>query len=340
MDLRSFSPFLVTGGLGFIGSNLVRRLNKLGSEDIVILDRPQSDGKWRNASGLRCDYLDADLILPPSEVAAPVQESGFARALEKLDSELPRFKTMFHLGACSNTQEQDATYLFRNNFCFSALLFELARRRRARFVYASSAATYGDGSLGFVEGRELELRPLNAYAWSKQIFDEYLIRRNQANSCAGIKYFNVYGPNEGAKGSMGSMVYRGLRQLKEEGSIRIFKGTMEMSRDFIHVDDAVTATLWLAFDARTAGGLYNVGSGIGTTWRQLAEAVCDASKTFLGVAKPRIVEVDPPAGLMDHYQALTVANIDKLRGTGFPLQPRDIATGARDVASIISRDGF
>lgn len=328
---------LVTGGLGFIGRNLVRSLNQRGYKDILIVDHLDG-GKWRALNALEGEFLEAKAIMVPQ----PAFEDEMRGAAEALARSLGRpFDTIIHLGACSDTREMDASYLFLNNFGFSVLLWRLAELQQARFVFASSAATYGDGSLGFAEGYEQTLDPLNPYGWSKHHFDKWLLRCawNRRDSgapfehpAAGIKYFNVYGHNEGHKAEMGSMVYRGLHQLRRDEEIRIFEGTFEMTRDFVHVDDAVEATLWLALEKRTAGGLFNVGSGFETSWRELAEACCAAAEAHLGVPKAHITTVAPPAGLMDQYQSRTVAPLDRLLETGIDYRPRDIHAGADDVA--------
>jgi ADP-L-glycero-D-manno-heptose 6-epimerase len=347
INLEKTSPVLVTGGLGFIGTHIVRRLNNLGFSNVVVTDRPRRE-KWRNCAGMQADFIDADSLLSPQELVAPSMAPRFEEAVTKFMNQFPNgFKTIIHLGACSDTQEQDASYLFGNNYAFTAIVVEAARRWDARVVYASSAATYGDGSLGFLEGREFDLRPLNAYGWSKQIFDLWMFRHHWGQPraagdetisswAAGVKFFNVYGPTEEHKQSMCSMIYRGLKQLVRDGEVRIFRGTMEMTRDFVHVDDAVNATLYLGLVNREAGGVFNVGSAIETSWRELAEACCDAAREILGVRDPRITLIDPPEGLMTAYQERTVANTSCLKETGFDGTPRDIIQGARDVAMVMS----
>ena len=332
--MTSSTPrILVTGAMGFIGSRLVRRLNALGHRNVVAADILGRSGKWRNLLGADCELLDVAALVDMDSIPSPALAGALRDHAELLAADLGSFDVVFHLGACSDTREEDAGYLFRNNFAFSALLYEAVRiaNPAVRFVYASSAATYGDGSNGFREGNERFLRPLNGYAWSKMIFDGWLARHDFAGA-AGLKYFNVYGPGEKHKGPMASMVSQGLEQMLAHGEIRLFRGTLDMTRDFIHVDDAVNATIHLAFDAVHSTGLFNVGTGRETTWRELAEGVQAAAREVLGIPNPRLALIDPPAALMAQYQTCTVADITRLRSTGYKDPMRDIHQGAMETA--------
>jgi ADP-L-glycero-D-manno-heptose 6-epimerase len=332
--MASSSPrILVTGALGFIGSRLVKRLNTMGYENIVAADILGTSERWRNSVGMRAGLLDVSTLFNMNDVAPPALPSLLQDHASLLASGLGKFDLVFHLGACSDTRETDAGYLFRNNFSFSALLYEAVRLNNpaVRFVYASSAATYGDGSQGFTEGKEYALRPLNAYAWSKHLLDQWMAQRSFAGA-AGLKYFNVYGPGEQHKGPMASMVSRGLQQMREDGEIRLFEGTLDMTRDFVHVDDAVEATLHFGFEARRTNGLFNVGTGRATTWRELAEAVQEAARTVMAIPEPRLTLIPPPESLMRQYQTHTVADIARLRASGFASPMRDIRTGAMETA--------
>jgi len=309
-DLSS-ARVLVTGGAGFIGSALVHGLNARGCERIVIADFLESSDKWRNLVPLRFeDYLDA------GDVRARLASGA-----------LGRFDLVLHMGACSATTERDAAYLARNNYEFTKDLAAWALATGTRFVYASSAATYGDGSAGMSDRGGLEtlqrLRPLNMYGYSKQLFDLYAARRGFLDRVVGLKFFNVFGPNENHKGEMRSLVNKAVGQVAETGEIRLFRSYRpeyadgEQQRDFLYVKDAVAMTLYLA--ARDgAGGLFNIGSGVANSWVTLARAVFAA----LGRA-PEIRFVDMPPEMREKYQYYTCADIGRLREAGFqaPVTP-------------------
>jgi ADP-L-glycero-D-manno-heptose 6-epimerase len=242
---------------------------------------------------------------------------------------LGKFDFVFHLGACSSTTETDTDYLRRNNFEFSRDLAAWALSSGTRFLYASSAATYGDRQdCDDSDPRELErLRPLNAYAESKHRMDLHAWRQGWLERIVGLKYFNVFGPNEGHKGEMRSMVRKSFEQVREHGAIRLFKSCRpdyadgEQRRDFLYVKDAVAMTLYLAA-APAAGGIFNIGSGRAHSWNELACAVFAA----LG-RPPRIEYIEMPAAIREHYQYFTQANIGKLRATGYDrsISPFDAA---------------
>ncbi|MGO8767142.1 MAG: ADP-glyceromanno-heptose 6-epimerase [Limisphaerales bacterium] len=299
----SDSRVLVTGGAGFIGSALVWALNRRGCDDIVVCDILGTDEKWRNLTPLRfADYVEAEVLL------AKLQGGT-----------LGKFDLILHMGACSSTTERDASYLIRNNYQFTRDLGAWALANKARFVYASSAATYGDGSAGMEDdASQLEkLRPLNMYGYSKHLFDLQARRGGFLKKIAGLKYFNVYGPNENHKGEMRSLVHKSFAQVQKEGVIRLFKSYRkefkdgEQKRDFLYVKDAVAMTLHVAA-TKTAGGLFNIGSGQARTWIDLAHSVFAA----LG-AKPRLEFIEMPEAIRDKYQYFTQADISKLRGTGY-----------------------
>jgi ADP-L-glycero-D-manno-heptose 6-epimerase len=305
---------LVTGGAGFIGSALVWALNQRGHDRILIADRLGRSGKWRNLPPLTFDdYLEADQLLPALERGA-----------------LDDVKTIFHLGACSATTETDASYLIRNNFELTKTLAEWACRRNTRFVYASSAATYGALEGDLSETIDLaSLRPLNMYGYSKHLFDVYAARRGYLDRIVGLKYFNVFGPNEDHKGDMRSMVHKAYQQIRESGHVRLFKSDRpefrdgEQRRDFIYVKDAVEMTLHAA-ERSTLVGLVNIGSGQSHTWVDLVGAVFDA----MGIRR-EIEFVAMPAHLRGKYQYATRAVTDRLRQSGFdrPVTPLADAVG-------------
>lgn len=299
----SSSRVLVTGGAGFIGSALVWALNRRGCENIVVCDVLGTDEKWRNLAPLRfTDYIEADALLPKLQ-----------------NGTLGKFDLILHLGACSSTMERDASYLIRNNYAFTRDLCSWSLAKKARFVYASSAATYGDGSAGMSDdGSQLEkLQPLNMYGYSKHLFDLHALRSGFLKKIVGLKYFNVFGPNENHKADMRSLVHKSFAQVQNENVIHLFKSYRkdfrdgEQKRDFLYVKDAVAMTLHLAA-TRNAGGLFNIGSGRARTWLDLANAVFKALDR-----KPRIKFIEMPLAIRDKYQYFTEANISRLRATGY-----------------------
>jgi ADP-L-glycero-D-manno-heptose 6-epimerase len=299
----SDSRVLITGGAGFIGSALVWALNRTGCEDIVVCDRLGSDEKWRNLTPLQfADYVEADDLLSRLQNGA-----------------LGKFDLVLHLGACSSTTERDATFLIKNNFEFTKELAAWALANKARFVYASSAATYGDGSAGMEDDdAKLDtLRPLNMYGYSKHLFDLHARCAGFLNKIVGLKYFNVFGPNEDHKGDMRSLVHKSFGQVRNEGVIRLFKSYRkeyrdgEQMRDFLYVKDAVAITLHLAAN-KSACGLFNIGSGSARTWIDLAKAVFAAMDR-----NPNIQFIEMPEAIRDKYQYFTQANISRLRDTGY-----------------------
>jgi ADP-L-glycero-D-manno-heptose 6-epimerase len=295
---------LLTGGAGFIGSALIWELNRRGVEDILVADLLGTGEKWRHLVPLRFrDYLEGD------ELQKIVSESP---------AKLKDIGTIFHLGACSSTTETDASYLMRNNFGFTKLLAEWAVAGGRRFVYASSGATYGALEQNLRDDFDpSELRPLNKYGFSKNLFDVYAARNGLLEHIVGIKYFNVYGPNEEHKGDMRSVVHKAYESIVRDGVVRLFKSYRpeirdgEQTRDFIYVKDAVAMTAHLA-SMPWANGLFNVGSGTARTWIDLAAAVFSA----LG-RPPRIEFIEMPEALRGRYQYATEASIDRLRGSGY-----------------------
>jgi ADP-L-glycero-D-manno-heptose 6-epimerase len=296
---------LVTGGAGFIGSALIWGLNRLGLNDILVCDQLGADEKWRNLAPLAFDdYISSAELNEYVEANSPA---------------LKEIRWVFHLGACSSTTELDAGYLMENNYRYTRNLCDWALHRDARFVYASSAATYGDGANGMMddEGAIESLRPLNAYGYSKQIFDRHAKQRSLFSRIVGLKYFNVYGPNEWHKGDMRSLVNKAYDQVLETGKIHLFKSYKpmfkdgEQKRDFLYVKDAVDMTIHLAV-TRTANGLFNVGSGSARTWVDLASAV------FAALSLPVQIEfIEMPEVIREKYQYFTQANIDKVKATGY-----------------------
>lgn len=308
---------LVTGGAGFIGSALIWALNRRGLQNILVVDVLKHDEKWKNLVPLRfADYLEAEDLL---------------RLVRENSSKLADVGCVFHLGACSATTERDASYLIHNNYEYTKELAEWALGRGARFVYASSAATYGDGVKGMSDTADLTmLRPLNMYGYSKHLFDLYAQKQGVLERLVGVKYFNVFGPNEGHKGDMRSLVHKAYGQVIKEGTIKLFAsdrpdfGDGEQKRDFLYVKDAVEMTIHLAESPR-AGGLYNLGSGEANSWNTLARSIFAA----LG-REPRIEYIPMPEILKAKYQYFTKAEISKLRSTGYDRPVTPLADSVAD----------
>ena len=257
--------WIVTGGAGLIGSAVVWYWNTQGITDILIVDHLGESEKWKNLRALRySDYLEKDDFLP-------------RLASGEFDG---RIEGIMHLGACSATTELDATYLINNNFRYTAELAEYAVKNNIRMVYASSCATYGDGTLGYKDDESAieQLRPLNMYGYSKQMFDLYAKQRGWLDKLVGCKFSNVYGPNEFHKGNMRSVVLRAFEQITATGKMGLFKSYNpeyadgEFKRDFLYVKDAVKMLWHLACVNKEAHGLFNIGSGRAETWNALAEA--------------------------------------------------------------------
>ena len=301
---------LVTGGAGFIGSALVWELNRRGITNVLISDFLGEEEKWRNLVPLRfADYIEADDLLMRLDISPHLFEDITA---------------IFHLGACSATTETDAAYLIRNNFEYTKALARFALQSNVRFVYASSAATYGCLESCVSESIPLDtLRPLNMYGYSKHLFDCYAERTGILPRITGVKYFNIFGPNEEHKGDMRSVVHKAFYQILESGQVSLFKSYRpefrhgEQQRDFLYVKDAVAATIYLA-EHLEGDGLFNIGSGQANTWLALVKSIFNS----LG-QPPNIKFIEMPEELQDKYQYYTCADVSKLRNAGFkqPLAP-------------------
>ncbi len=313
---------LITGGAGFIGSNLAAALAERGERDVAICDRLGQDGKWRSIA-----KRELAAVVPP--------EALFAF----LDGHAREIGVVFHMGAISSTTETDADLIAATNFTLSQRLWEWCAESETRFIYASSAATYGDGSAGFDDDGSAaalaRLKPLNAYGWSKHLFDRRVARLLERNTprppqWAGLKFFNVYGPNEYHKGAMKSVVAQIYPRAVTGEPARLFRSHRPdvadggQKRDFVYVRDCVDMMLWL-YDHPAVNGLFNIGSGTARSFADLAAAVFRA----LG-SEPRIDFVDTPVEFRDKYQYFTEARMERLRAAGYARPPTTLEEGVRD----------
>ena len=295
---------VVTGGAGFIGSALVWRLNERGCSDIYIVDHLGRSEKWRNLTPLKyADYIDKIDFITRLEAGA------FGSDIH----------AVLHMGACSSTTETDADYLMENNYRYTLRLAQWWRRHpETRFIYASSAATYGSGDAGYADDERLlhTLTPLNMYGYSKHLFDCVAYAKGWLDKCVGLKFFNVFGPNESHKGDMRSVIAKAYTRVRDEGVMELFEsyrsgvGHGDQARDFIYVKDAVDITLFF-LDNPHVSGLYNVGSAIARSWNDVAQAL------FKAVGKQPVIEYIPmPLSLREKYQYFTRADVSKLRAAG------------------------
>ena len=319
--------YIVTGAAGLIGSALIWKLNQLGTDDILAVDHLGTSEKWKNLRALSyADYMEKDVFLERLSAGA-----------------LPRdVEVILHMGACSSTTEKDATYLISNNFDYTRRLALYAATRGIQFLYASSAATYGAGEHGYADDEDAlaDLRPLNMYGYSKQMFDLWAKRQGLLSKITGVKYTNCFGPNELHKGEMRSVVCRAYEQIRDTGKVRLFKSYRpeyadgEQKRDFIYVKDAVEMVMFLL--DKNCHGIYNIGSGRAETWNSLASAV------FKAMGKPVNIEyIDMPEHLRGKYQYYTCADISKLRNIGYSAAVTPLEDTVEDyICNYISKGRF
>ena len=308
--------YIVTGGAGFIGSSVVWRLNQAGINDVLIVDNLGKTIKWKNLVNLKySDYINKDRFLS-----------------ELLSDRLEEIEGIVHMGACSSTTEIDADYLMTNNFHYSVQLADYALRKNIRFIYASSAATYGGGEYGFSDDVQsmLQLKPLNMYGYSKHLFDMWVLKNRCMDRLVGLKFFNVFGPNEYHKGEMSSVILKAFNQINDSGKIRLFKSYRpeykdgEQQRDFVYVKDCAEL-VWNLIDNPSFNGIFNVGSGHARTWNDLAHAV------FSAMGLPADIEyIEMPASLKDRYQYFTCADNQNLYDHGCAIHFQDLESAVSD----------
>jgi ADP-L-glycero-D-manno-heptose 6-epimerase len=313
--------YLVTGGAGFIGSNVVARLSDRG-EDIAVCDWLRNDERWRNLA-----KHEVGALITPERTVAWLSQHGDA------------VQAVIHLGANSSTTETDVDLIVRQNTCATLDILRWCTDNGKRLIYASSAATYGDGRAGFDDDSSCEalatLRPLNAYGWSKHVVDRHIARRARRGDSlppqwAGLKFFNVYGPNEYHKGSMQSVIAKNFNGVRQGEPMRLFRSYRPeyadggQLRDFIYVDDCVDVIMWL-LDNPAVSGLFNVGSGRARSWLDLARALFSATSK-----KPLIEFIDMSPSLMEKYQYFTEARMDRLRSAGYQKPFRTLEEGIFD----------
>lgn len=307
---------IVTGGAGFIGSAVVAHLNKSGEKDIVIVDNLSDSGKWKNLVQLK--YREY------------VHKSHFLAALR--NGEFKSARAIVHMGACSSTTETDGDYLMANNYAYTRVIAEHALEKGIRFIYASSAATYGGIEKNFDDddATSLTLRPINRYGYSKQIFDEVAIANGWQKQIAGLKFFNVYGPNEYHKGDMSSVIYKAFHQINEAGFLKLFKSYRSefadggQKRDFVYIKDCVAVITALIQNPKV-NGIFNLGSGRARSWNDLAGAVFSAMGR-----ETKIEYIEMPKTLQGSYQYYTEANMTKLTATGLAVSATSLEDGVTD----------
>lgn len=315
---------IVTGAAGFIGSCIVSRLNEAGFDNIIVTDVLRENEKWKNLRNLRFDdYLDRSQLL------------DYLAGAEQIEA-------IIHMGACSSTTERDAAYLMENNYRYSLWLLQYALDKKSRFIYASSAATYGAGERGYDddESKIRELQPLNMYGYSKQVFDLKVLKEGWNKRVAGLKFFNVYGPNEYHKGEMSSVVYKAFNQIRENAFVKLFKSHNpdykdgEQLRDFVYVKDVVEIILQL-LQKPEVNGIFNVGNGNARSFKDLAAA------TFRAMDLPVDIRyIDMPESIRDRYQYFTQAPMAKLNNHGIKHEMTDLEAGIDDYVKNYLQKGF
>ena len=317
---------ILTGGAGFIGSCFLRKLNEEGIDDIIVVDHLDDSGKWRNLLGKRFrDYIQKDTFL------GMVEERKLAKP-----------KAIVHMGACSSTTLTDADYFIRNNYEYSKKLAEWALALKIPFLYASSAATYGDGSFGYSDRDDNTRRlcPLNVYGYSKHLFDLWILNNGLADKMTGLKFFNVFGPNEYHKQEMMSVICKAFPQVRDKGRIRLFRSYREdyadgeQKRDFIYVKDAVDV-MYYFFRNPGKTGIFNLGTGEARSWNDIARAMFDALDK-----KPAIEYIEMPEILREKYQYFTQADMTGMREAGLDFKFRPLEGSVKDYIGYLERGEY
>ncbi len=316
---------ILTGGAGFIGSVLLGYLNDKGLKDIWVVDSLGTEQKWKNLRGKIFHSYS--------------HKNDFLNELSS--TSLPKIDAIFHLGASSSTTEPNAEYVIQNNFNFSKALLAFASENKIPFIYASSAATYGDGELGFDDKPSLieSLMPLNMYGYSKHLFDNYVMNSKPDTQVVGYKFFNVYGPNEAHKGSMRSVIYNSYFQILEKGYVKLFKSEHpdykdgEQVRDFIYAKD-IARVLYDTLKDTKMSGIFNLGTGTARTWNDLVSSV------FKAMNKEIKIEYIPlPDNLKDKYQYFTEAKMDRLKESRINCNFTSLEDGVTDyVSNYLAKD--
>ena len=306
---------IVTGGAGFIGSNLIKYLNQNGYHDITIVDNVGSTIKFENLTDIHfTDYIHKNDLW------------------KVIDNYTDDIEAIIHLGACSNTMVQDFEYLIENNFHYSQKLWNYCTDNKIKFVYASSAATYGDSSNGFSDDHQkiFSLKPLNPYGLSKHLFDRWCLKHKQNPPFwAGLKFFNVYGPNEFHKGKMASMALQSINQIKSTNSLKLFKSNDpsikdgDQVRDFIYVEDVVKVIFYFLIND-IKSGIYNLGTGKPESFNKLAQTIMDV----LDISG-EITYIEIPESIKGKFQNMTNADMSKLRSVGYKDNFNNLDTGIR-----------
>ncbi len=318
---------IVTGAAGFIGSCVVARLNEDKHEDLILVDHMPDDSKAGNLAGKSYqEFLD---------------KTDFIKLVEQDEVKTP-VETVIHMGACSSTTLQDAEYFKTNNLEYTRTLAQWCLKHDVRFIYASSAATYGDGSHGYKDDDATvrKCRPLNLYGYSKQDFDLWALEQGLLDRMVGLKFFNVFGPNEYHKGDMRSVVAKAYQKVADEGEIQLFKSYKEpytdgeQMRDFVYVKDAVDMLMFFV-GRPEVNGIFNIGTGTARSWNDLARAL------FQAVGRePHIEYIEMPETLRDKYQYFTEADMSKIRQAGYTKEPRSLEDSVKDYAGYLKRHNY
>lgn len=306
---------VITGAGGFIASAIAWGLNEVGEKNLILVDKLHSENKWKNIQ--KRDYID---WVDRTELFEWLEENG------------DEVKAVIHMGACSATTEKDVDFLMKNNYEYSKKLWEFCTKKDINFIYASSAATYGVGEFGYDDEESIDgLMPLNPYGYSKQIFDKWVLKQKETpKQWAGLKFFNVYGPNEYHKKRMASVVYHTFNQVKETGEMKLFKSHKDgyengyQLRDFIYVKDIIKVVSFF-LDSEGKSGIYNLGTGQARAFYDLAK------ETMMAMGKePKIDFIDMPVDIRDKYQYFTEAKMDKLKKVGYSQKFYSLEEGVSD----------